>query len=58
MRVKKYDKFSYPQQGNSVQQRSAVRTTHSYLMKWSSEKMKFEQFELTYSYANPIYTNL
>ena len=34
--------------------RSAVRITHLYLMKWSSEKMKFEINELTYSYANPI----
>ena len=32
--------FSYPQQENSDQQRSAVRITHSYLKEWSSEKMK------------------
>ena len=34
----KYDKFSYPQQGESDQQKSAARKTHSHLMKWSSEK--------------------
>ena len=42
MGMKKYDKFSYPQQENSDQQRSAVMITHSYLMEWSSENDKNE----------------
>ena len=45
MWMKKYDKFSYPQQENSDQQRSAVRITHSYLMKWSSENDKNEGWQ-------------
>ena len=42
MGMKKYDKFSYPQQENSDQQRSTVRITHSYLMKWSSKNDRNE----------------
>ena len=34
----KYNKFSYPYQGDSDQQRSAARKTHSHLMKWPIEK--------------------
>ena len=39
---KNMTKFSYPQQENSDQQRSAVRITYSYLVKWSSENDKNE----------------
>ena len=45
MGMKKYDKSSYPQQEHSDQQKSAVRITHSYLMKWSSEKWKNEVWQ-------------